>query len=158
MRTATPKPFLGFYPAIISQAELEESVNILPRDAKQEARRFVVGPPKNTEALQAREDYEPTSPVDLSTFGETVMAPLGDIALGRSGDKGANVNCGLFVPSSEDPTGEKWDWLRTIMTKAQMRKMIGTDWKDWYHIERCEMPDMRAVHFVVYGPLGRGEF
>ncbi len=119
--------------------------------------KHVVGPPKQTEALRPREDYEPRNAVDLATFGETVMAPLGDIALGRSGDKGANVNCGLFVPAREDPTGEKWDWLRSLMTKAQMRKMIGTDWKEWYHIERCEMAEMRAVHFVVYGPLGRGE-
>lgn len=85
------------------------------------------------------------------------MRPLGDIALGRSGDKGANVNCGLYVPAAEDPTGEKWDWLRAFMTKAQMRKMMGSDWNDRYWIERCEMPGIRAVHMVVYGPLGRGK-
>ncbi|KAK0250279.1 hypothetical protein LTS09_014560 [Friedmanniomyces endolithicus] len=156
LRTATPRPFLGFYPAIISQSELEESINILPQGSSESSLKHVVGPPKHTEALQPREDYEPTHAVDLATFGETVMAPLGDIALGRSGDKGANVNCGLFVPAREDPTGEKWDWLRSFMTKAQMREMIGGDWKEWYHLERCEMAEMRAVHFVVYGPLGRG--
>ncbi|KAK3071673.1 hypothetical protein LTR53_008213 [Teratosphaeriaceae sp. CCFEE 6253] len=156
LRAAVPRPFLGFYPAIIPQAKLEESVNILSNDGSAAPRSFIVGPPKKTEAIQPQEDYEPTGAADLATFGETVDIPLGDIALGRSGDKGANVNCGLFVPASEDPTGEKWDWLRSIMTKAQMRKMMGTDWRDWYHIERCEMVEMRAVHFVVYGPLGRG--
>jgi hypothetical protein len=151
-----PKPFLAFYPAIISQDELEESVNILPTRSGEDVQKLVVGPPKKTEALQEREDYEPTDPVDLKTFGETVMAPLGDIALGRSGDKGANVNCGLYIPTQDDPSGEKWDWLRTFMTKSQMRKMIGTGWEEWYFIERCEMPGIRSVHFVVYGPLGRG--
>ncbi|KAK3074325.1 hypothetical protein LTR53_003315 [Teratosphaeriaceae sp. CCFEE 6253] len=155
-RAAVPRPFLGFYPAVISQAELEESVNLLSPDGSAAPRSFIVGPPKKTEALQPQEDCEPTDAADLAAFGETVDLPLGDIALGRSGDKGANVNCGLFVPASEDPTGEKWDWLRSIMTKAQMRRMMGTDWRDWYHIERCEMAEMRAVHFVVYGPLGRG--
>ncbi|KAK4556572.1 hypothetical protein LTR86_006143 [Recurvomyces mirabilis] len=156
LRNATPKPFLGFYPAVIDQSELEESVNILPRGQSTESKKFVVGPPKRTERIQDREDYGPIYPVNLASFGETVMAPLGDIALGRSGDKGANVNCGLFIPAHEDPDVEKWDWLRTVMTKQQMQKMMGSDWKDWYHIERCEMPGIRAVHFVVYGPLGRG--
>jgi len=133
-------------------------VNILPRGQSTESKKFIVGPPKQTERIQGREDYGPTEPVDLASFGETVMAPLGDIALGRSGDKGANVNCGIFVPAQDDPNGEKWNWLRTIMTKQQMQKMMGSDWKDWYHIERCEMPSIRAVHFVVYGPLGRGNF
>jgi hypothetical protein len=85
------------------------------------------------------------------------MAPLGDVALGRSGDKGANVNCGLYIRNQDDPSGEKWNWLRTLMTKAQMQKMIGSGWEDWYYIERCELPGIRSVHFVVYGPLGRGE-
>ncbi|KAK5112726.1 hypothetical protein LTR62_003824 [Meristemomyces frigidus] len=156
LRNAMPKPFLGFYPAVMEQNELEESVNVLSRRQSAESRKFIVGPPEQTEGLQPREDYGPTNPVNLDKYGETVMAPLGDVALGRSGDKGANVNCGLFVPASDDPTGEKWGWLRTLMTKQQMQKMIGTDWRDWYHIERCEMAEIRAVHFVVYGPLGRG--
>ncbi|KAK3651503.1 hypothetical protein LTR56_005645 [Elasticomyces elasticus] len=156
LRTATPRPFLGFYPAVISQSEIEESVNILPNKSSGDVSKYVVGPPKKTEALSTREDYEPTNAVDLASFGETVMAPLGDIALGRSGDKGANVNCGLFVPEQEDESGEKWNWLRSFMTKTQTRKMIGSDWKEWYFIERCEMPELQAVHFVVYGPLGRG--
>ncbi|TKA37666.1 hypothetical protein B0A54_11750 [Friedmanniomyces endolithicus] len=138
-------------------AKVLPAVNILPQRSSESSLKHIVGPPQRTEPLQPREDYEPTSAVDLATFGETVLAPLGDIALGRSGDKGANVNCGLFVPAREDPKGEKWEWLRSLMTKAQMREMIGTDWKEWYHLERCEMAEMRAVHFVVYGPLGRGE-
>ncbi|KAK4962028.1 hypothetical protein LTR10_002524 [Elasticomyces elasticus] len=156
LRTATPRPFLGFYPAVISQSEMEESVNILPNKSSADVSKYVVGPPKKTEGLSAREDYEPTNAVDLASFGETVMAPLGDIALGRSGDKGANVNCGLFVPEQEDVSGEKWNWLRSFLTKDQMKRMIGSDWQSWYFIERCEMPELRAVHFVVYGPLGRG--
>ncbi|EMC92116.1 hypothetical protein BAUCODRAFT_276576 [Baudoinia panamericana UAMH 10762] len=149
-RTAAPRPFLGFYPAVIDQSGLEESINLIDQTSGK-VRKIVVGPPKKTEPIQDREDYEPTDPVDLRTFGETIMAPLGDIALGRSGDKGANVNCGLYVHSDEE-----WDWLRSLMTKAQMRKMMGSDWQEWYHLERCEFPDIKAVHFVVYGPLGRG--
>ncbi|KAF2169346.1 hypothetical protein M409DRAFT_65040 [Zasmidium cellare ATCC 36951] len=150
LRTAAPKPFLAFYPAILEQSELDEAVSIIG-ETNSQVQRFAVGPPEKSEPLEPREDYETSNPIGLESFGETVMAPLGDIALGRSGDKGANVNCGLFVH-----TQEEWEWLRTLMTKAKMREMMGTDWKHWYHLERVEMPEIKAVHFVVYGPLGRG--
>ncbi|PPJ54771.1 hypothetical protein CBER1_04059 [Cercospora berteroae] len=150
MRTVVPKEYIAFYPGIIEQSELEEGVSIIDK-ASQQISRHTVGPPKTTEALAPREDYDPTSPVDLASFGETILAPIGDIALGRSGDKGANVNIGLYVQ-----TDEEWNWLRSLLTKAKLREMMGTDWKDWYYIERVEMPDIKAVHFVVYGPLGRG--
>ena len=79
------------------------------------------------------------------------MAPLGDVVLARSGDKGANVNFGVYVHSDDE-----WDWLRSFMTRAKMQELMGETWEDWFFIERCEMPKIKAVHFVIYGPLGRG--
>lgn len=150
LRTAVPKPFLAFYPAVISQGELEESINVIsPSNAT--VKKSIVGPPKVTEPLQSHDNYDTSNPVPLHTFGETVDAPLGDLVLGRSGDKGANVNCGLYVH-----TDMEWDWLRTFLTRDKMRQMMGADWKDWYFIERCELPEIKAVHFVIYGLLGRG--
>ena len=148
-RTAMPKEFLGFYPAVISQNELNESVNIISKTGN--VHRSLVGPPKKTEPIGKRANSETESPVDLSSFGETVTAPLGDVALARSGDKGANVNFGVYVHSEEE-----WGWLRTFMTRAKMQELMGSSWEDWFFIERCEMPDIKAVHFVIYGPLGRG--
>lgn len=150
-RTALPKPFLGFYPAVISQDELEESINIIDRKDSSVVRRSVVGPPKKTEAIGKRENYETVNAADLPSFGETVMAPLGDVAFARSGDKGANVNFGVYVH-----TDEEWEWLRSFMTRAKLQELMGGTWEDWFFIERSELPDIRAVHFVVYGPLGRG--
>ncbi|VUC21613.1 unnamed protein product [Clonostachys rosea] len=147
-RTAAPKPFLAYYPAIIPQTEIEESISIIRPGGIDKS---VVGPPVVTEPLQARANYETAQPVSLDSFGPTVSRPLGDIALGRSGDKGANVNLGLFV---EKP--EQWDWLRSFMTRQRLKQMMGRDWTDSYFIERVEMPNIYAVHFVVYGPLGRG--
>ncbi|KAF2753060.1 DUF1446-domain-containing protein [Pseudovirgaria hyperparasitica] len=145
MRTAIPKPFLGFYPATIPQSELEEAVNIIDASS---IRRYLVGPPSKTEPLQPRENYDPA--VISQSFGPTIMRPLGDIALGRSGDKGANVNLGLYV------TQDAWEWFRTFMTRARVKQLMGDDWKDWYFVERVEMTKICAVHFVIYGPLGRG--
>ncbi|KAE8331418.1 hypothetical protein BDV39DRAFT_218729 [Aspergillus sergii] len=148
MRTLAPKKYLGFYPAVISQSELDESVNLL---GASKPKRFTVGPPKKTEPLAPRQNYETKNPVPLSQFGPTVTRPLGDIALARSGDKGGNVNFGLYVQ-----TAEMWDWLRSFMTRQKMQELMGKDWKGWYFMERVEMPYIYAVHFVIYGPLGRG--
>lgn len=32
---------------------------------------------------------------------------------------------------------------------------MGTDWKSSYFVERVEFPEIRAVYFVIYGPLGK---
>jgi hypothetical protein len=73
------------------------------------------------------------------------------VALARSGDKGANVNIGLFVH-----TNDEWDWLRSFLTTDCLQQLMGEDWRPEYFVERVEFPHLKAVHFVVYGPLGRG--
>ncbi|KAK5994826.1 hypothetical protein PT974_03212 [Cladobotryum mycophilum] len=151
VRTLVPKPFAGYYPCLVSQNEIEESVTIFGDNSSDERNRHVVGPPKNTEALAPRLSYETANPISVDSFGPTVLRPLGDVALGRSGDKGANINIGLFVQ-----TAEQWEWFRSFMTKDRMRQLMRKDWRDWYLLERVEFPEIYAVHFVVYGPLGRG--
>lgn len=147
-RTCVPKPYLGYFPALISQTEIEEAVILLSDSTP---KRILVGPPPATEPLQPRNNFETSNPQATSSFGSTTMRPLGDIALARSGDKGANVNMGLFVQ-----TPEQWEWFRAFMTRRKMQELMGKDWQDWYFIERVEMPHIYAVHFVIYGPLGRG--
>ncbi len=151
-RTVQPRPFLGYYPAVVPQTELDEAVTLLPspRD-KSPPRRIAIPAPAVTEPLAPRESYDATDPAPLTSFGPKTMRPLGDVVLGRSGDKGGNVNLGLFVH-----TPERWAWLRSFMTRDRLRELMREDWKPWYHVERVEMPGIFAVHFVVYGPLGRG--
>ncbi|KAI9726218.1 MAG: hypothetical protein M1834_009388 [Cirrosporium novae-zelandiae] len=148
-RTAIPMPFLAYFPAILDQGEIEEGVKILGKDGTEKT--FPAGHPSKYELLGPRENYETTDPVSIEVFGPTRTVPLGDIALARSGDKGANVNIGLFVH-----TDEEWVWFRSYMTKERMKQLIGDDWQDWFFLERIEMPHIRAVHFVCYGILGRG--
>lgn len=159
MRTAIPKPFLAYYPALYAQDDLEESVVII--DATNgNANGTEVGDANNTviqaghppayEQLERRDNYD--SPAqDLSTFGATELMRLGDIALARSGDKGSNLNYGIFVNSPQ-----QWEWLKVFLSRECMIKLIGEDWRDEYHLERVEFPNILAVHFVVYGILGRG--
>lgn len=151
LRPLAPKPFFAYYPAIVSQNDIEETVTILGETSTEEALRHSIPPPNKTERLTPRENYETTNPVPLESFGPTLNRPLGDLVLARSGDKGGNVNIGLFVESPE-----QWEWFRSFMTKDRLRSLMRKDWKDWYFLERVEFPNIHAVHFVVYGALGRG--
>ncbi|PHH83013.1 hypothetical protein CDD82_3925 [Ophiocordyceps australis] len=150
-RTQMPREFLGYYPALVPQTELEECVSLLDSSNAAVQHRIKVGPPKRTEALAPRQTYDTSHAVSLGSFGPTTQRPLGDIVLGRSGDKGGNVNLGLTVGSAQE-----YEWLRSFMTRDRLKELMRRDWRDWYHIERVEMPNIYAVHFVVYGPLGRG--
>ncbi|KAJ3564707.1 hypothetical protein NPX13_g7753 [Xylaria arbuscula] len=102
---SAPIPFSGYFPALVSQDKIQEGVNILGRGGEVEDR-LIVGPPRITENLAPRENYDPVSPRALSSFGPSRSMPFGDIVLARSGDKGANVNVG-FTPRD----------LYTTMTK-----------------------------------------
>ncbi|UNI25025.1 hypothetical protein JDV02_010733 [Purpureocillium takamizusanense] len=155
-RTLQPRPFLGYYPAVVPQTELDEAVTLLlpggrPGDKTPPRRRIAIPPPAMTEPLAPRASYDAADPTPLTSFGPKTMRPLGDVVLGRSGDKGGNVNLGLFVH-----TPERWAWLRSFMTRDRLRELMRADWRPWYHVERVELPGIMAVHFVVYGPLGRG--
>lgn len=152
MNVPPPQPFLAYYPALVEQSELQESVCLIGNSISDITRKSI-DKCCYTEPLAPRESYDPTDPVPLSSFGPTVEVPLGDIALARSGDKGANINIGLFVRSGDH---EQWEWLRSFMTREKMKQLMGQDWRDWFHVERVEFTEIKAVHFVIYGPLGRG--
>jgi hypothetical protein len=154
MRTAIPKPFLAYHPGFYPQKYLEESVMMLTpgQDRKIfESKTTPAGHPPTFEPLETRSRYDTPDPVDLSSFGPTKSVSLGHITLARSGDKGSNLNCGIFV---KDPS--LWDWFRTFLSQVQIIQLLGEDWKDEYFLERVEFPDIHAVHFVIYGILGRG--
>jgi hypothetical protein len=149
-RTAFPRSYLAFYPAIYPQDKLREGVAILSVDA-QDVQVTDAGHPPKYQKLPTRESYETARPVDLASFGSTCKARLGDICLARSGDKGANINFGIFVRCAGH-----YPWLQSFMTRARLQELMGEDWRDEFYTERMEFPNIWAVHFVIYGPLGRG--
>ncbi|KIX08077.1 uncharacterized protein Z518_02732 [Rhinocladiella mackenziei CBS 650.93] len=150
LRTALPKSYLAFYPALYPQDNLKERVAILSTNGE-DAQSADSGHPSQYQKLAPRENYETAHPVDMTSFGPSRPARLGDICLARSGDKGANINFGLFVRR-----GEHYPWLQTFMTRSKLQELMGKDWQDDFFIERMEFPNIWAVHFVIYGPLGRG--
>lgn len=81
--------------------------------------------------------------------GDGVRAPLGRVAAARSGDKGGDANIGVWVRNDE-----QWDWLRTALTTRILRELLPEARE--LDIERHELPNLRALNFVVHGILGRG--
>lgn len=147
MRTAIPRPFLAYYPAMVKQADINETINFV--DGSERISSFKTGHPPRYEELGIRENYDPKDPQSYNC--DTKQMRLGDVALGRSGDKGGNLNVGFFPT-----TPARWPWLRDYLTRDRMRQLLGNDWRDSFFIERIEFPHIHAVHFVVYGILGRG--
>jgi hypothetical protein len=154
MRTAIPRPYLAFYPALTPQASLNEKITLLSSDGA-DVQNEDAGHPSAYEAFNAgqRDNYETASPIPLSSFGPTREVKLGDILLARSGDKGANVNIGFFM---RDPSARHYEWLCSWLTRSRMIELMGEDWREGFYVERMEFRGIKAVHFVVYGVLGRG--
>ncbi|KAL5340707.1 DUF1446-domain-containing protein [Aspergillus crustosus] len=150
-RTAIPRPFLAYYPSLIPQVDLSEKIHLV--NTNYTATSFPTGHPSRYAPLQPRESYDPEISTDSqSTLREpTKRAKLGDIALARSGDKGGNLNWILYPWESNTYT-----WLRTFLTIEQIQALLGEDWREEYFIERIEFSNIHAVHFVIYGILGRG--
>ncbi|MCJ1304091.1 hypothetical protein MMC08_006903 [Hypocenomyce scalaris] len=151
MRTAFPKSFIAYYPALYAQDSLEEAIILLNTQDQSIETEVSVGHPPKYEPLEKRDDYDTAGPQVLTSFGPTRRMRFGDIALGRSGDKGANINVGIFVRSAK-----LWEWLRNFLSKERMKELIGEDWTESYWLERVEFANIYAVHFVIYGILGRG--
>ncbi|KAF5857717.1 hypothetical protein ETB97_005432, partial [Aspergillus alliaceus] len=126
MENIAHKHFSGFHATLDMRTAIPEKINILEDRSKVAS--FDIPRPCQYVSLEPRETYDPTSPTVYN--GPTKDIRLGDIALARSGDKGANLNFGIFVPN---PT--HWDWLRSFMTTSQMQALTGDDWDDLLYRE-----------------------
>jgi hypothetical protein len=151
-RTGMPKPFLAYYPGLLPRGLIDPvKVHFLDSDEIITVPHPVFITPVSK--LPKQENYGPTIPVDLKSFGKTVRIPLGYQVFARSGDKGANVNCGLF-PRGQ--SREEWDWFRSFMSTEKVRELLGKDANAVERIERVEFPLIHAVHFVLVGILSGG--
>lgn len=148
-RTLAPKPFISYFPGKYPQSAIKAVAHLEWKGAS--ASQVPVAPVSHTVPFTGQRSYDPASPADLSSFGPTVRKPLGTLVWARSGDKGGNANVGLWVRREDE-----WKWLRSFLTIARMKELLGNDYRPEYRVERCEFPGIRAVHFVVYGILEGG--
>ncbi|MGW4121056.1 acyclic terpene utilization AtuA family protein [Nocardia sp. NPDC004711] len=100
------------------------------------------------ETLELAAVAEPELPQPLPA-GATTRAPLGAIALARSGDKGGNANIGVWVR-----TEEQWRWLVHTLTVDELRRLLPETAA--LPVTRHVLPNLRALNFIVEGLLGEG--
>ena len=94
------------------------------------------------------DDLDPERSAEWAA-GDVVRAPLGLVCGARSGDKGGNANVGLWTR-----TPAEYAWLRDYLTTAKFKELL-TEAAD-LPVHRYELPNLRAVNFVITGLLGNG--
>jgi hypothetical protein len=92
---------------------------------------------------------QPHAALVAETAGPTRRLPLGTIAGARSGDKGGNANVGLWTR-----TDAEYAWLSTYLDVARFRRLLPEAAS--LPVHRYELPNLRALNFVVTGLLGDG--
>lgn len=137
---ADAAPYGVFESAYIPATDVEHCVDLF------DGRRIVIEPPTATRVLGPCD--EPQLPEPLPP-GPTQRAPLGLIASARSGDKGADVNIGVWVRDDES-----WRWLAHALTVDALRELLPETAA--LPATRHVLPNLRAVNFVVEGLLGEG--
>ncbi|OAL43633.1 DUF1446-domain-containing protein [Pyrenochaeta sp. DS3sAY3a] len=146
MRQAIGRPFFEYWVSLMPQSFVKETAHL------HDGRVIEIPSPQVTQEFPREQPDQPVTAnaADLSKFGPTTRAPLGYVALGRSGDKSSNANLGLFVRNDDE-----WEWLRTILSTEALRKLLGKD-DAGRQIDRCEFPNIKAVHFLLKDHLDRG--
>lgn len=148
LRQVAPKPYYEYWVSLLPQTELNHRVHLL-FDNKDI---IPMSAPTNTKVYPKQQpSYETPSPASLTSFGPTERAPLGYVALGRSGDKASDCNVGFFVRHDDE-----WDWLRSLLTVDKVKELLGEEEYKGKPIDRFEMPGIRAVHFLLHDHLDRG--
>ena len=67
----------------------------------------------------------------------------------RSGDKGGNANVGVWARSDAG-----YAWLSATLTVDRFTALVGE--AEGLEVRRYELPNLRALNFVVVGLLGDG--
>jgi hypothetical protein len=78
-----------------------------------------------------------------------MRVPLGRVAGARSGDKAGNANVGVWVESDA-----AYVWLQATLTVDCFKQLLPETAA--FEVDRYELPNLRALNFVVHGLLGRG--
>ncbi|CCT72845.1 related to DUF1446 domain protein [Fusarium fujikuroi IMI 58289] len=154
-RTAAPKLITTYFPGLFDRKRIEQVVHFVnqpERTIRVHDDDVIITPRLD---LPKQLSAETKDPVPLDRFGPTRRVALGSRVFSRSGDKGANVNVGLFFPVGRD-MNQKYDWLRSFLTVQNFRAILADEVSSNVFIDRCEFPQIQAVNFVIHGHLGSG--
>ncbi|MGV9216241.1 acyclic terpene utilization AtuA family protein [Micromonospora sp. RB23] len=116
-------------------------VAVLPGGA-----RVSIAPPVRTAAVEQDESAPGGAAV---TVGPTRRGALGELVGARSGDKGGDANLGVWARSDT-----AYAWLRAWLTVERLAELLPETAA--LTVRRYELPNLRAVNFVIEGLLGAG--
>ncbi|MFF5178869.1 acyclic terpene utilization AtuA family protein [Micromonospora sp. NPDC000316] len=108
--------------------------------------RVPIAPPTQTAPVPDSE----ASPGDATAVdGPTRRGALGELVGARSGDKGGDANLGVWARSDDG-----YAWLRGWLTVERLAELLPETAS--LVVRRYELPNLRAVNFVIEGLLGAG--
>jgi hypothetical protein len=145
-----------YWPALVDRHEVAERLFVWPpipaspTSPTSPATPAIRVPPHHPSATPPSEyPLAPGGSTTTRMTGPDVGQPLGSHFAARSGDKGGNANVGIWA---RDHAGYAWlehhltaDRLRTLLPEAAA-----------LDIHRTELPNLRALNFVIVGLLGQG--
>jgi hypothetical protein len=136
-------PLVRYWPALIPQRDSVVTIG---------DRTVVVPPTAAVTSVEPdrRAAAQPPRPGRDPELGDaTVVVPIGRLVGARSGDKGGDANLGVWAR-----TDATYAWLQGFLTEARLRELLPDT--DAYAIDRFELPNLRAINFVIRGYLGEG--
>ncbi len=129
-----------YWPALVPVDAIDEVV------VTHEGARIPVGHEPSDESLTV----EPApAPAVATPTGPTTRVPLGTLFGARSGDKGGNANVGVWARDDA-----AYAWLADFLTVERFKELV-SEARD-LEVQRYELPNLRALNFVVTGLLGEG--
>jgi len=105
--------------------------------------------PGDADAAAVRPIPAATPPAPVDAVRETAQLPLGTVVGARSGDKGGNANLGLWTRHDDE-----YAWLADYLTVERLKELL-PELGD-LEVRRYELPNLRALNFVIVGILGEG--
>ncbi|KAJ5605999.1 hypothetical protein N7510_008780 [Penicillium lagena] len=146
-RQGLPKPYFEYFVTIFPQSEINHVAHIPSRNWSKP-----IAAPEDTVPYQFEQDVQdgPTEVDVLRDFGPTTTTPLGYVVHARSGDKGSDCNVGFYARNRDE-----WLWLRSLLTVQRVKDLLQNDYNG-KRIERFELPNIQAVHFLLKDHLDRG--
>ncbi|MEU5782341.1 acyclic terpene utilization AtuA family protein [Micromonospora lupini] len=108
--------------------------------------RVPIAPPVRTAPI-AEDETAPGG--DAAADGPTRRGPLGELVGARSGDKGGDANLGVWARSEAG-----YAWLRAWLTVERLAELLPETAS--LSVRRYDLPNLRAVNFVIEGLLGAG--
>ncbi|MBO6825235.1 MAG: DUF1446 domain-containing protein [Sneathiella sp.] len=134
-------PFVLHWPTLVDSRHITEKVHVGGMTTELEP----------TSQMDVEEIYYQKPMVDIppAPVGENKNLPFGRVFGTRSGDKGGAANIGVWARDDE-----AYSWLYHNLTAEKLKEMMPEI--EGYDVKRFDLPNIRAINFMIYGILGDG--